>query len=151
VLFLLVRIARQRYALEAGGIEEVLPLVEVRSVPRAPAALAGMFECRGAPVPLVDLSALAAGVPAQRCLSTRILLVRLPEAQRRPVGLIAGQATRTARIDAEQFRDPGLRIGEAPYLGPVASFEGGLLQRIELEPLLRDCVAPLLDGATDGC
>jgi chemotaxis-related protein WspB len=144
VLFLLVQIARQRYALEAGGIDEVLPLVEVRRVPHAPAALAGMFEFRGAPVPLVDLAMLAAGEPALRCLSTRILLVRLPGDGRQPVGLIAGQATRTARIDAGEFRDPGLRIGDAPYLGPVASFEGGLLQRIELEPLLRCCVAPLL-------
>lgn len=144
MLFLLVQVARQRYALEAGAVEEVLPLVEARGMPRAPAALAGVFEYRGVPVPLVELGVLAGDAPARRCLSTRILLVRLPGQARRPVGLIAGQATRTARIEAGAFHDAGVRVGEAPWLGPVASFENTLLQRIELEPLLRCCVIPLL-------
>lgn len=149
MLFLLVQIARQRYALEAGAIDEVLPLIEVRSLPHAPPALAGMFDFRGEPVPLVDLGMLAAGSPAQRCLSTRILLARLPGEAKRRVGLIAERATHTARIDASEFRDPGVRLGDAPYLGPVTSFEGSLLQRLELEPLLRCSIAPLLGNGAD--
>jgi chemotaxis-related protein WspB len=144
MLFLVFQLGKDRYAMEARRVIEVLPLVEIRPVPRSPAWLAGLFDCRGAPVPLIDLSELALGHPARRCLSTRIVLAHCPggDGADRLVGVIVEKATGTLRRDAAQFVDSGVRNDAAPYLGAVASDAEGLLQRIELERLL----SPAMQG-----
>jgi chemotaxis-related protein WspB len=138
VLFLLFELDRERYALDTAAIGEVLPLLEIRAVPRAPAAVAGVFDYRGVTVPVIDLSELALGRPAARRLSTRIVLVRHTDAQgtERQLGLIAERATSTLSCDESSFQHSGLSRAGAPYLGPIATLPGGLVQRIELQQLL---------------
>jgi chemotaxis-related protein WspB len=52
MLFILFQIGRDRYALSAGSIIEVLPLMNLKSVPRAPAGVAGLLNYHGTPVPI---------------------------------------------------------------------------------------------------
>ncbi len=133
MLFLLFQLGGERYVLEAERVEEVLPLVSVREIPQAPLGVAGVFNYRGAPVPLIDLSALASGRPSQRWLSTRIVLIRDTG---HLVGLITERTTETIRREATDFRPNPVGVASAPYLGGVATDECGLIQRIELEQLL---------------
>jgi chemotaxis-related protein WspB len=146
VLFLVFRIGRDRYALEASQVTEVLPLVEIRPVPHAPAGVAGLFDLRGVPVPVIDLSAIVAGRPAERRLSTRVVLVRYPDVagEFRPLGLIAEKITTTAKRDATDFLDSGITHDRAWYLGPVASDAEGLLQWIDVTQLLPSEVRAVL-------
>jgi chemotaxis-related protein WspB len=146
VLFLLFRLGKDRYALPATQVVEVLPMLEVKRIPQAPPAVRGAFDFRGRPVPLVDLSQMAMGVPAREQLSTRIVLVDYPDAGggTRLLGLLAEQVTETLRRDAGDFRDSGVGIPEAPWLGPVASDEGGLVQRVDVAQLLLPEVRALL-------
>jgi chemotaxis signal transduction protein len=65
MLFLLFQLNESRYALEAGCVLEILPLVEIKKLPHAAPGVAGLFYYRGAPVPVIDLSALALGRPAR--------------------------------------------------------------------------------------
>ena len=97
MLFLLFQLGQDRYALDAGQVTEVLPLVEIKQVPQAPPGVAGVFDFRGAPVPVIDLSQLALGRPAQRRLSTRLIVVhhRDEGGEQRLLGLIAEMATET--------------------------------------------------------
>jgi len=81
MLFLLFQLGNDRYALEAGRVVEVLPLVELKGLPQSPPGVAGVFNYRGQPVPAVDLCALTLQRPAQECLSTRIIVVRCPGAE----------------------------------------------------------------------
>lgn len=71
MLFLTFRLGQDRYALDAGQIEAILPLVAIKQLPGAPAGVAGAIGYRGRPVPLIDLSLLALGRPAEPLLSTR--------------------------------------------------------------------------------
>ena len=80
MLFLLFELGNDRYALDVRQIAEVLPLVAVKQIPRAPQAMTGLFNYRGAPVPVIDLSQLTLGRPSARRLSTRIVLVHYPDA-----------------------------------------------------------------------
>ena len=75
MLFLLFQLGRERYALEAGQVAAVLPLLSIKEIPQAPPAVAGLCNYRGRPVPVIDLSELTLGRPAQSRLSTRIVLV----------------------------------------------------------------------------
>ena len=146
MLYLCLQLGSDAYLVEARRVVEVLPLVQLKQLPLAPPALAGVFQYRGQPVPLVDLSRLALGVPARRWLSTRILLLRGAGPEGRLCGLMAEQVTRTVRFAPEAFADPGTGAAAAPFLGPVVADGTRLLQLIDVERL-QLAVAGLL-GAT---
>jgi chemotaxis-related protein WspB len=138
MLFLLFQLNGERYALDTASVVEVLPLLDVRAVPRAPAGVAGVIEYRGLTLPVIDLSELALGRPAARRLSTRIVIVEHADVQgeRRRIGVIAERATSTVRCEPSQFQPSGLARAGAPYLGHLAKSADGLVQRVEVSELL---------------
>ena len=146
MLFLLFRLGEARYALEARRLAEVLPLIGLKPLPGSPAGVAGVMNLRGAPLPVLDLSALALRRPAQRLLSTRIMVVRddAVDGTLRLLGLIAEQATETVRRDPGEFCAAGIDNPTTPYLGPVLPDPLGLIQWIEPRRLLPDSVASML-------
>jgi chemotaxis-related protein WspB len=146
MLFILFQIGRDRYALSASGIIEVLPLTNLKRVPGAPVGVAGVLNYHGTPVPVIDLNEMTLAEPAARCLSTRIILVTYPlDAQRpRALGLIAEQATNMIRRSSQDFVEAGIESEKAPYLGRVANDAGGLIQWIEVERLLTPEVRDVL-------
>lgn len=146
-LFLLFRIGTERYALKATEVAEVLPRLLLKPIAQAPRWVAGVFAHRGVVVPVIDLSALTFGEPAQQRTSTRLVLVHYRlGAERAPqlLGLILEQATDTLRCAATEFKAYGLDNRHAPYLGPVREDEQGLLQWIHVHDLLNDGVRDLL-------
>lgn len=146
-LFLLFRIGDERYALEAVDIAEVLPRLQLKPIAQTPHWVAGVFAHRGVMVPVIDLSALTFGHPAQARTSTRLVLVHYrPDAERSAqlLGLILEQATDTLRCLPAEFKEYGLDNREARYLGPVREDEQGLLQWIRVQDLLSDPVRELL-------
>ena len=146
MLFLQFQLGKDRYALDASVVVEVLPLLEIKRIPHAPDAVVGAFNYRGTPVPAIDLSELAVGRPSRLHMSTRIIVVRYPGANReeRLLGLIAERTTETVRRDPAEFADPGVIAADAPYLGPVATGTAGLVQRIEVAGLLPEPVREVL-------
>ena len=146
MLFILFQIGRDRYALSASGIIEVLPLTNLKRVPGAPVGVAGVLNYHGNPVPVIDLNEMMLAEPAARRLSTRIILVKYPlEAQHpHPLGLIAEHATNMIRRSIQDFVETGVESENAPYLGRVANDTGGLIQWIEVERLLTPEVRDVL-------
>jgi len=135
-LFLLFRIGSERYALRATEVAEVLPRVALKP-----------FAYRGAVVPVIDLSALTFGQPAEARTSTRLVLVnyRPDDAESAQwLGLILEQATDTLRCHPEDFQPYGLDNREAPYLGPVREDAQGLVQWVRVNDLLAKSVRALL-------
>lgn len=146
MLFLLFQLGKDRYALDAGKVAEVLPMVSIKHIPKAPLGVAGALNYRGAPVPVIDLSVLTLGRPAQMRLGTRIILVRYPDENgaQHLLGLIAEKATKTVRREPTDFIASGVTNGAAPYLGPVAADESGLVQCIDVPQLLPPSVRDVL-------
>lgn len=146
MLFLLFRLGNDRYAIAARQVAEVLPMLETKRIPQAPAAVRGAFDFRGQPVPLIDLTQLALGRPAREQLSTRIVLVDYPDGRggMRLLGLLAEHVTETFRRNPEDFRDAGVEVPDAPWLGRVASDAGGLVQWVEVSQLLTPALRALL-------
>ncbi|MFY2565594.1 chemotaxis protein CheW [Achromobacter ruhlandii] len=146
-LYLLFRIGADRYALDAADVIEVLGMRTFKQVPGTPAWVMGMFDCRGAAVPAIDLSALAGVGTAARVTSTRLALVRYrPDgaSQERLLGLVLEQATETVHYDPAAFRPVGLDMPRARYLGPVLSDAGGMVQAVKVAELLPEPVRALL-------
>ena len=146
MLFILFQIGRDRYALAASSIIEVLPLMNLKRVPCAPAGVAGVLNYRGTPVPVVDLNEMTMGEPAARRLSTRIILVTYPLHAQHPraLGLIAEHATNMIQRSMHVFIVTGVESDDARYLGRVANDAGGLIQWIVVERLLTPEVRDVL-------
>jgi chemotaxis-related protein WspB len=146
MLFFLFRMGDDRYALDALQIAEVLPLVEAKKLPQAPAGVAGIIDYHGAPVPLIDLSELALGRPSQRRLGSRIILVHYPDhtGTKRLLGLLAERATELMRRDPADFVDSGVGNSPAPYLGQVSTDARGMVQRINISQLIPPSLSDLL-------
>jgi chemotaxis-related protein WspB len=68
MLFLLFQLGKERYALQASRVVEVVPLLELKQLPQAPKGVAGIINYRGRPVPVVDLCALTLGPAGRRAL-----------------------------------------------------------------------------------
>jgi chemotaxis-related protein WspB len=124
--------------LPASRVIEVLPLMNLKRVPGAPAGLAGVLNFHGTPVPVIDLNQMALGEPAARRLSTRIILVLYPlgAQESRALGLIAEHATNMIQRSIQDFIETGVESDDARFLGKVAKDAGGLIQWIEVERLL---------------
>lgn len=156
-LYLKIQVGEAAYLLDAARVARVLPLTHLKSIPHAPAAIAGCFDYQGSVVPLIDLTQLVLGRPAPRHLSTRVILIPFPADKGRGgrenlLGLIAEKATETIRIDRAQFTAAGITTDAAPYLGSVKSIDGRMLQQIEVDRLLPgDLSAMLFREATAGC
>jgi chemotaxis-related protein WspB len=120
MLFLKFRIGSESYALDTTQIAEVLPLLQITRVPKAPVGVAGLINFRGRAVPVVDLSELMLGEPARPHISTRL------------------------RREAGSFTDSGITSEAAPYLGPVTQDGGRLVRWIEVQKLLPAAVSGVL-------
>ena len=146
MLLLVFQLGGDRYALDASAVIEVLPLVAVRPIPLAPQGIAGVFDYRGSPVPVVDLSALTFGRAAERTLSTRLVIVEYPDGagETRPLGVIVERATQTIRREQADFVESGVSSDRTSYLGPVTRDAGGLVQRIDITRLLPASVRDVL-------
>ncbi|NML98564.1 chemotaxis protein CheW [Paraburkholderia sp. RP-4-7] len=148
MLFILFTLDSERYVIDATQVERLIPLTPQsppKTIPGAPSWVAGVLEHEGAPLPVIDLPALALGRPAAQLMSTRVVLVRYPHAGTvRLLALLLEGATRTIRLAADAFHDAGIDLPHARYLGPVASEAGGLVQWIRVEHLLPDDVKALL-------
>lgn len=146
MLFITFQLGDNRYAFDASQIEEILPLVGIKPMSQSPNGVAGVFNYRGAPVPVIDLSAVTLGRPAQRRLSTRILVVHYAtdNGDKRLLGLIAEKALETVRRDTNEFVSTGVGSDRIVYLERVATDAHGLLQWIDVKKLLPPSIRDVL-------
>ena len=138
MLYLLFELGKDRYALEAGQVVEVLPLLEFKRIPRAIVGVAGLINYHGTPIPLLDLTELTLGRPSQARMSTRIIVTNYLEesGERHPIGLLAERVTETIRRAEADFKRSGVNVEGARFLGPVLVEADNIIQRVELKHLL---------------
>jgi chemotaxis-related protein WspB len=146
MLFVLFHLGRERYALEASRVVEVVPLLELKRFPQSPRGVAGTFIYRGRPVPALDLCQLTLGREAKEHLSTRIIIVNQSDTPEREhlVGLIAERVTETLRRERKDFVESGVQLSAAPFLGPLLRDEQGVIQLISTQKLLQENLRGLL-------
>jgi chemotaxis-related protein WspB len=158
MLLLTFTVGPNRYAIDVARIVELVPRVELRPIPHAPAFLAGLLGYRGNVVPVIDLCLLLDVAPCRDCLSTRVILVRdAPDDQNqsqpdrgdtvedigasgpnrvRPsnlLGLIAEHVSDLTYAQPEQVTPVPVSLPEARFLGAVVQTDQGLVQLIVVE------------------
>jgi chemotaxis-related protein WspB len=148
MLVVLFRSGGDLYGLEARKVIEVIPRVGLRTIPHAPAFVAGLLAYRGRVAAVVDFAVLTGAGPSRECLSTRILLaaVARPGSHASCLGLIAEDVSRVVSVDRSQVVSPTMGMDEAPYLGPIIRTEEGLAQLVDADRLLGERLANALCG-----
>lgn len=149
MLLLTFTVADEPYALDVGGVIELVPRVGLRAVPHAPAYLAGLLSYRGQVVPVIDLGLLLGSSPSADRLSTRIILVKSAaggqnrgeeprdEAAGEPrlIGLIAERVIDLLPVAPEQVEPAPVHLPQAPYLASVARIDRGFVPLIAVSEL----------------
>jgi chemotaxis-related protein WspB len=102
-------------------------------------------------VPTIDLCELTSGQRASERLSTRIIIVNYPNGSgvSHLLGLIAEHATELLRKGTKDFVASGVKMGMAPYLGPILMDGNGPIQWVHEERLLPENVRDLLFSQTE--
>lgn len=138
MLMLLFYTGNDLYAIESTRIVEVIPRVALRKVQHVPNYVAGLFNYRGAIIPVIDLCHLIQGNPSQPYLSTRIMIVShsAVDGKLQYLGLMAERVTETLNCPASAIRDSSIHVEEAPYLSGTIIDDKRIIQCIQLERLL---------------
>ena len=139
MLYLLMDAGQDTYAVATATVVEVVPYAALKAAPSTAAAVVGILNYRGQPVPVVDSGVLLAGRPCPVRYSTRIILQRLQVGGReRILGLVGENITRVQAFADSEFVEPGVRAADFPYAGRVAELDGCWVQRLNLEALLSE-------------
>jgi chemotaxis-related protein WspB len=133
---LVFHIGDDRYGLPLRLVQRVLPLLELKSLPQAPDAVAGLMNLHGESVPVIDLARLSGGAPARQHFDTRIVLVDYldPDGATHTLALLAERVMGVQDVSQAALQPAGVKA--APFLGEVAGDSEGIVQLIELEQLL---------------
>lgn len=137
MLLLTFRVSNDLYAVAAERVVEVVPRIELRSIPHAPEALAGLFNYRGKAIPVIDLGVLLGSSPCLDRLHTRVILVDEPGGHgQRLIGLVAENVSDVMVVNQDQVVLATMNLEQAPYLGTVVRTEMGLVQILSVEKVL---------------
>lgn len=150
MLFLLFQAGDDAYALDARHVREVIPRVALRECPGAPSHVAGLFNYRGAVVPVLDFCLLLHRPPSRPRLSTRVLLIASGEPAHpgsRLLGLVVESLIKTMAADERAFSQAGLTTDQAPFLGAIFCDGKRLIQRLIPDRLLPAETARMLWAA----
>lgn len=145
---LVFHIGQDRYGLRLGAVQRVLPLLDLKRLPLAPPAVAGLMNLHGRSVPVIDLARLGGGAASAEHVDTRIVLVdyATPEGGVHTLGLLAERVLGVQDVAERALADSGVRA--APFLGDVAGDSAGIVQLVEPERLLpADLRATLFQAA----
>jgi chemotaxis-related protein WspB len=140
MLMLVFNIADNLYAIDSARVVEVIPRISYRAVHHVPAHIVGVFNYRGAIVPVIDLCKLIRGQSSRDFLSTRVMMVgnQQPDGSHRYIGLMAERVIETLNVQPNDFKQTGVHSDHAAYLGRIITEKRGMIQQITLEELFND-------------
>lgn len=145
MLLLVFNINDDCFALDTSNVIEVVPLINLQSLPNSPDSVAGIFNYHGSSVPVIDMCRYFNKVDYSKNYNTRIILIKYTDAsESRLVGLIAEKVTDVVQHDAKEFKSSGLKLDASPFLGKVVMGDQGMIQSIEPDKLLSEELTKLL-------
>jgi purine-binding chemotaxis protein CheW len=95
-------IATQLYAIEVEYIREIVRMMEITPLPKAPTLIEGVIDLRGAVIPVIDLVRALNKGRAAKDMQARILVA---EVDQLALGLWVDSATDVLTLDTRQMED----------------------------------------------
>jgi purine-binding chemotaxis protein CheW len=95
-------LGNEEYGVDISQVQEIIRMVEITHVPRAPQFMEGVINLRGQLIPIVDLRARFAMPRIEHTKSTRIVVT---EVGTKKVGIIVDSVSEVINIPIEQIED----------------------------------------------
>jgi purine-binding chemotaxis protein CheW len=126
------QVGEQAYGLDIMRIKEIINLVPITPVPRAPTTMEGVVSLRGQVLPVVDLRKLFDRPTEPVRSSHKIIIARFPDGI---VGLVVDGVREVVRIQADEIRPAPTLPGReaAPFFQGVCRVEDELVMILDLE------------------
>lgn len=132
--YLIFSLGGDPYALPIGLISEILKLLPITEVPRAPKGIAGVASVRGRLVTVLDLRRRFGLQEPERDRRARILLV---DGGDETLGLVVDEVRGVQRFEEGQIEPPQVLGGEPPpHVAGVARAGDFFCMLLDLRPLL---------------
>lgn len=124
----------EEYAVDILEVQEIIRMVEITSVPKAPHYVEGVINLRGKVIPIVDLRSRFGLSGAEGTKDTRIVVV---DVSRIILGFIVDSVSEVLRIPSSLIESPpnGNQGGAEFYKG-VGRVDGRLLIFLDLDRLV---------------
>ncbi|MFH1338555.1 MAG: chemotaxis protein CheW [Candidatus Omnitrophota bacterium] len=130
------KIGDEEFGVDISQVREIVRLIEVTYMPKAPAFIEGVVNLRGQIVAVIDL-AKRLGIPSKtRGDNTRIIVIEIGE---NTVGMVVDSVSEVLRISSDDIEDvPGLIETEVPehYIRGVGKLKDRLLVLLDLSRVL---------------
>ena len=130
------KIGDEEFGVDISQVREIVRLLEITYMPKAPAFIDGVVNLRGQIVTIIDL-AKRLGIPSSpRGNETRIIVIEIEE---NIVGMIVDSVSEVLRLSSEDVEEvPGFIETEVPehYIRKVGKLEGRLLVLLDLSCVL---------------
>ncbi len=128
-------VGREEYAIDILSVQEIIRMVEVTHVPKAPVFVEGVINLRGRIIPVLDLRQRLGMADVERTAQSRIVVVNV---RNLIVGLIVDSVSEVLRIPRATIEAPpamGNTVG-AEFIHGVGRLADRLLIVLELTRLL---------------
>jgi purine-binding chemotaxis protein CheW len=130
------KIGEEEFGVEINQVREIVKLVSITRMPKAPAFIEGVVNLRGQIITVIDLSRRLDLPSKGRSESTRIMVVEIGE---NTVGMIVDSVSEVLRLSSDDIEDtPSLIDTEVheKYLRGVGKSEDRLLILLDLNEVL---------------
>ncbi len=129
------KVADEEFGLDILKVQEIIRIMEITRVPRAPAFVDGVINLRGKVIPIIDLRQRFGMERREHDQQTRIIVIEL---DRLIVGFVVDSVSEVLRIPASTVETPPSIVAgvDAEYISGVGKLEDRLLILLDLDKLL---------------
>ena len=131
------RIGEEEFGVDILAVQEIIRLMQITMVPRAPAFIEGVINLRGKVIPVINMRTRF-GMPAlEHDSNTRIVVMEL---EQKIVGFLVDGVSEVLRIPAGIVEDPPPVVAGigSEYIRGIGKLDDRLLILLELDNLLCD-------------
>ncbi len=128
-------IGEEEFGVEILKVREIIRMLEITRVPRAPEFVEGVINLRGSVIPILDLRKRFGLVSKDNDKDTRIVVINI---HNMTVGFIVDSVSQVLRIPANTVEPPPPVVAglDSEYIEGVGKLEDRLLILLDLDRLL---------------
>jgi len=128
-------LADEQYGLDISGVESIIKMQGITSVPQAPKFVEGVTNLRGVVLPVIDLRKRFGLEKVDRTKETRIVVVEMGDTT---VGMVVDAVTEVLRVSSEAIEPPSPLVTtvDSSFITGIAKVEGRLIILLDLGKVL---------------
>jgi purine-binding chemotaxis protein CheW len=125
------KLGSEEYGVDIAQVQEIIRLVEITHVPRAPRFMEGVINLRGQLIPIIDLRTRFGMPRAASTKSTRIIVTEIGSKR---VGMVVDAVSEVLNIPAENLEEaPEMIVGVGTeYIQGVGKVDDRLIIMLDL-------------------